>query len=41
MNYPLAKIYLLRNAPLVPFKLYAIEAAALISIAAILVKFFA
>ena len=41
MNYLEAKIELTKQAPRIPFKLIAIEAAALVVVAGVLVRFFA
>lgn len=41
MNYLEARIELLKRAPKIPFKLIAIEAAALVCVAGVLVQFFA
>ena len=41
MNYLEAKIELTRRSPQIPFKMIAIEAAALVGIAGLLVHFFA
>ena len=41
MNYLEAKSELMRRAPRIPFKLYAIEAATLVCVAGVLVQFFA
>jgi hypothetical protein len=41
MNYLEAKLELMKRAPGIPFKLIAIEAAALVIVAAVLVRFFA
>ena len=41
MNYLEAKIELMKRAPRIPFKLIAIEAAALVVVAVVLVRFFA
>ena len=41
MNYLVAKIELMKQAPGIPFKLIAIEAAALVCVAGVLVQFFA
>lgn len=41
MNYLEAKTELLRQAPRIPLKLFAIEAVALVCVAGVLVKFFA
>ena len=41
MNYLQAKSELLKESPQVPFKLLAIEAAAMIGVAGVLVRLFA
>lgn len=41
MNYLEARIELLKQSPKIPFKLFAIEAAALVCVAGVLVQFFA
>ncbi len=41
MNYLSAKIELLQESPQIPFKLIAIEAAALVVVAGLLVQVFA
>ena len=41
MNYLEAKTALTTRSPRVPFKLFAIEAAALLAVASLLVQFFA
>lgn len=41
MNYLEAKITITKASPRIPFKLFAIEAAALLGIAGLLVQFFA
>ncbi|MGD2170685.1 MAG: hypothetical protein PVI79_04050 [Gammaproteobacteria bacterium] len=41
MNYYEAKLELMKRAPRMPFKLIALEAAALVIVAGVLVRFFA
>ena len=41
MNYMAAKIELLQESPQIPFKMIAIEAAALVGVAGLLVQVFA